>query len=380
MADLLNLPTFIAEDGNEILTAWQSAYSALVGRQLLPAQTESIMIQMGAYRETVMRSDFNAGGRKMLLDFSTAPLLDFLVALVGVTRLPAQFSTTTLEYSMVVGSTGVTIPAGNRIQSTDGKWVFQTNASTFVPSGTLSISIPATCQAAGIGANGYAVGLVNSMLDPLSFVVSAQNATVTGGGSDSESDAALVSRAKLAPAAFSNAGSYQAYKFWALSANPLIVDCAVLGPNDYSGINPGEVYLYPLIVGGVTPSPILDAVNATCSADNRRPINDLVIVVSPEIISYDLVVSMTLYNNTPNANAVTDSASQRLNDYAQARILEMGMDVMIDQIKAICGQDTSSVYTSAVAINGAPTDLIITPIQVAVIGSITVNIIGYTNG
>lgn len=377
--DFFNLPQFISSDSDEILAQCQARYTAIVGKPLLPAQTEAIMIQVIAYREKLMRDAFNAGGRQMLLDFSTAPLLDFIVALVGVTRLPEQRAGCNMTYTLIAGHTGVTIPALHRVQTLDGKAVFQTTVDTFVPAGTYTATVKAFAAVAGVSSNDYAIGAVSSILDPLGFVVSAINSTATAGGSNSESDANLVARAKLAPSAFTNAGSYKAYQFWALTASPLIVDCAVLGPQEDMSILPGEVQLYPLVPGGATPTVILDAVYAACNADKRRPLNDLVTVLSPTGIAYDVVIGLTLYKSA-DFNSVSDDVSQRVNNYCQARLSQMGQDVTISQLVAIAGKDTSSVYNSVVTINGVTADLTITPKQYAKIGTITVNITGYSNG
>lgn len=379
--DFSNLPQFITADAAAIIADMNSYYEGLVGKPLLPAQTEAILIKVFAYREKTMRDDFNDGARQMLVDFSTAPLLDYIVALVGVQRLGSQYAKTTLTFSLVEGHAGVTIPALNRTQSSDGKAVFQTDNDTFVPAGTYTVDVPATATVPGTAANGYAVGLVNSILDPLSFVVSAINSTITDAGSDPESDAQLAARAKLAPAAFSNAGSYQAYKFWALTASPLIQDVAVLGPGDPgSPALPGQVYLYPLIPGEVTGADVLAGVLAACSADLRRPLCDQVFALSPTAIPWNVVINLTLYKSVPNHDATVDDISQRTNDYAQTRKFQMGQDVTIDQLKGIALRDTLSVFKADILINGVAADLVVNGTSYANIGTISINVIAFTNG
>lgn len=377
--DYNTLPQFLSADATEIEASARLYYEGLVGKPLLDAQTEALMIQVLAYREQILRADFNDAARKMLLDFSSGTLLDYIVALVAVKRLGQQYATTTLQFTLAVSHTGSTIPALTRVQSSDGKVSFQTNASSFVPAGTYTIDVPATATEPGVDANGYTVGGINNILDPQPFLLEAQNTTVTEGGADAESDERLVERTKLAPSAYSSAGPYDAYRFWAMTAHPTITDVKVLGPGDYPGILGGQVKLYVLVPGVVTPAPVLTAVENICSADLKRPLCDDVEALSAEKVDYDVVINMTLYRSA-DANATMDSAGQRVNDYCQARKAQMSQDVMIDQLKAIACADIKSVYKAEVLINGVAADLIISPIQYSYIGTITTNVVGLTNG
>jgi phage-related baseplate assembly protein len=368
--DFSTLPEFIPADATEILNQWKAAYTTLVGRPLSPMQTESILIQVMAAREKIVRDDFNAGGRTQLIDFSTAPMLDYLCALVRVTRLAAQFAGTMIGYTIITGHTGVTIPAGTRVRSGDGKATFATNITTFVPAGTYTTTIPAMCQQAGAVGNGYGIGAVNVIVDPLAFVISASNSEITAGGADAESDTQLAARAKEAPDAYSNAGSVGAYKFFAKSANPAIVDVAVVGAPTYPA---GEVHLFPLVVGGgTTPSPILAAVLAACNPDTVRPLCDLVFTASPSAVAYNISVDLTTYDWAVDGDVIAN-VGQLLNDYAQGLLAGLALDVIVAKITSISMQ--SGVYDVAVILPTA--DITLNPWEYAQIGTITVNVIGH---
>ena len=57
----------------------------------------------------------------------------------------------------------------------------------------MTVELSVLADVAGKVGNGYAVGTINKILDPLAFVSTVENIDVTGGGSDVESDAQPVS-------------------------------------------------------------------------------------------------------------------------------------------------------------------------------------------
>ena len=235
-------------------------YEELTGKTLQPAQPERLLLNGYAYRELLLRQGVQSAAVQNLVDFSDAPVLDYLGALLGVTRLAAAPAEASLTFTLVSGHGAVTIPVGTRVSSTDGKAVFRTKQDVNVAVGINTASVEADCDAPGVIGNGYAIGQISTILDPQAFLVSATNPAVTAGGADEETDANLRERIKLAPASFSNAGSRGAYTYWAKSANANIIDVAITQPV------PGTVNIYPLMAdGAVTPDAVLDSVEEILS-------------------------------------------------------------------------------------------------------------------
>ncbi len=125
-----------------------------------------------------------------------------------------------------------------------------------------------------------------------------------------ESDADLRRRTQLAPEGATAAGSRQAYRFYALSADPDVADVEIQSPS------PGEVAVYVLSrSGNGTPSEdVLGAVLAALSAEDVRPINDYVIVRPVDLVLF--TVSATLYVQPgPALSVVADAAQEALQAY-----------------------------------------------------------------
>lgn len=320
-------PIFFDTDESAIIAETVADYESRTGKKLSPAQVEQLLINTWAYREKMLRIAGNEAAKQNFLAFARYPMLDYLGDLLGVERLPESQAECTLVFTLVAGHDDLLLPEGIRVQSTDGKVVFATLSSVNVLAADETVSVIAECTTAGALGNNYKVGDISILLDPQAFVSTVQNSDITSGGSDQESDDNLRERIRLAPSSFSTAGPDDAYKYFAKSAHPAIIDVEI------GSVNPGDVNIYPLLAGGVAPSTeIIDAVLAACNPEKRRPLNDHVTVDAPEKIDYSISVSLTLLKDAIE-QSVIDQVTSNLNTYADKRKNRLGIDVIINQIK-----------------------------------------------
>lgn len=369
-------PDFIERDVNQIVTEMVADYEQRTGRTLQPAQVERLLINAFAYREALIRNKIQYAALQNLVEYSNAPVLDELGRLVGVTRLAASAASVELKVTLVEGHAGVTIPAGMRVATVDNLAVFAVANDTIVAPGVSVVLVVANSTTTGSSANNYAVGTVTQILDPLAFVSLVTNITVSGGGAAIESDEALRVRIKLAPSTFSNAGSRGAYEYFALSASPSIIDVSVLGPNDTPASQPGEVNIYPLMEDGSVTSPtVLYAVYAACNDEKVRPLTDQVNVSSPTRTDYDVSVDVTVFTDADPTTVQAD-IDAKLNAFVLEKRQALGQDVKISQIIAQAVID--GVYDVSVVLPAA--DIIVNNTEFAYCNSVSVNIIGSTNG
>lgn len=365
-------PTFIDTDVDAIIARLKTSYQNETGRALEPAQAETLLINMVAYEVKLIREQLQAAAEQMLVNFANAPALDFLAELVGVTRLPASGASTTLQFTVAAAHPGVLIPAGTRVVTADGQVIFRTVSDLTIPGGSTTGSVSAAATTTGTGGNGYAIGEVSNILDPLPFLTGASNTDVTASGTNAESDEALRARVKLAPSSFSVAGPVNAYRYFTLEVSPTIIDVSVLSNT------PGTVQVYPLVEGAiVTPAPIINAVLAALSAEDVRPLTDTVTVLSPTLVPYDIEVEITTYTNADEALVVA-AATEALTAYAAARQSVIGQDVKRSQITALTVGSTGSVFD--VSVVAPATDVVVDDTEVAVIGTITITVTGQSDG
>lgn len=364
-----NIPTFVERDPAVIMAESKAKLEELLGRELQPAQVEQLILNFVVFRETLLVNRFNAGMRQMLYQFSTAPILDYIAGLVAVERLPAASAGCTVRFTLVAGHGSVLIPEGTRVSSSDGLAIFRTIDDAIIAPATMTVELSVLADVAGKVGNGYAVGTINKILDPLAFVSTVENIDVTGGGSDVESDAQLRERIKLAPSQYSSAGSRSSYKFYAKSANAMITDVSVSSPV------PGSVLIVPLTNEEEMPAQVITDVYNVCNAENVRPLTDTVIVSAPEREDYALMVDVVLYDG---ADAATERASitSALEDFAKEKRAKLGLDIIRSHIAQACR--LSSVYDVTVVAPAA--NLIISDEQFPNCTGITVNVTGFSRG
>src|SRR5579862_2472425 len=128
-AGILSLPppVFVNDadglDPNLILADMIAEFEAASGRTLQPAQVERLLINLYAYRESLVRNAIQYAAEQNLLAFAAFPMLDYLGQLLGVTRLSAQPATVTLEFTLAnVLTVEYVIAAGTQVGTSDGQF------------------------------------------------------------------------------------------------------------------------------------------------------------------------------------------------------------------------------------------------------------------
>lgn len=329
-------PAFINDaDGlnpNLILSDMIAAFQAAAGRTLQPAQVERLLINLYAYRESLVRDAIQFAGEQTLLAFAVFPMIDYLGQLLGVTRLGAQGAVTTLQFTLQNAFTlPYTIAAGTQAGTSDGQFIFSSSADLIIPAGVTSGTVSAVCTTPGAGANGYLPGQINVLLSPNVLITAVTNTETSGGGSAPETDDHLRARIQAAPNQFSVAGPSGAYRFFALGADPSIIDVEVISPS------PGTVNIYVLtgpITAQPTPSPnsagvansaLLATVQEALSADNVRPLTDTVSVLAVEEVDYQIAGKVTLF-----ADAEPITTMDAVNAAAQSLAVNLASRIQRD--------------------------------------------------
>lgn len=346
------LPTekisFVDTNPDTVVASLIGYYEGLTGKKLQPAQVERLQFNSVAYRLSLLLNQINETANQCLVEFAIGPALEALAILVGVTRLPASSAQCIIRFELVDGHSALTIDSGIRVQSLDGQAVFTTIESLSVAATDTFVVVKCECTKTGIVGNGYVPTKVNIILDPRPYVTSAINIDITNGGADDENDTELRERILLAPSAFSVAGPKGAYKYWAKTAHPSIVDVAVsIGHNSSGVIIPGQVDIFPLLMNNATPSTeIINTIYAICNDDKIRPLSDTVVVKLPTQLNYTLAVNLiTLTNAIPSA--IITAVTAKLIAYRDARKNKMGIDVGITQIIGVC-MSVPGVYSVAI--------------------------------
>lgn len=314
----------------------------------------------------------NDACRQKMLRYARGSVLDALGENRDTERLAPTSATTVLRFGVNETQAGnIIIPAGIRVTG-DFVHYFLTDATVVLSAGTLYVDVTATAENGGSEYNDIAPGELANIVDvsevPLIDYVS--NIEITEGGGDFEGDEAYRERIREAENRLSTAGPKKAYRYWALSANPLVSDAVVLsetetvsrtltayeghafqgGANlipeslvvylldgsaaiegtDYTATYEdelltlalsgalaeaeevrieitrnmyGRVKIVPICAGGELPDEnVLADVLAACSADEVKPLTDMVIVEAPTVANYD--IELTYYTTKVNESDV----------------------------------------------------------------------------
>lgn len=147
-----------------------------------------------------------------------------------------------------------------------------------------------------------------------------------------ESNASLRCRIQLAPESYTSCGTFEAYRFHALSAAAGIADAAVLRPE------PGVVRVVLLASDGdgAPSTELLQAARDYLGARDRRSVNDSVDVVPASIRRFDVHARLIMYPG-PSAGPVLEAARAAVLAYASS-IHRLGYDATLSGLYAALHQ------------------------------------------
>jgi uncharacterized phage protein gp47/JayE len=190
-APLINLTLFDVDEQTLVDNAKAAIQTQIPTWQPIEGNTEVVLIEASALLVATTMFTINQLGRSVL---------DNLVALQGVTRLPPAQAVGTVQVTCIASNIGtVTLPTGStfRIYNVDGSSVdlVTTAAATVTPLDDSAVTFPAQVIApAGVYPNLIPAGTDAVLVDVLTWVDSAVTGVLTG-GADTEGDDAFYLRA-----------------------------------------------------------------------------------------------------------------------------------------------------------------------------------------
>ena len=364
-------PVFVGTSAQDVTNDAIVEYQTASGKILYPAQVERLIINLIAYRETLLRLAIQDAAEQNLVMYARYPMLDHLGLLVDTTRLQALPSLTTLQFNLLSPQLqNVLIPSGTQVGTTDGNYIFTTTQDLTISAGLTSGQISAQATVECSTANGYQIGDISVLINSIPYVTSVTNTTVSAGGADIEPDDRLRERIIESPEHFSVAGPVGAYHYWAMTANQNIIDASVISPS------PGVVNVYPLMNTGIPSTDVINSVLAVLSSDSVRPLTDLVQVLPPTEVNFQINASVTLFS-IADSETVQTEVNTALSSYASVMSSQLGKDIVVSQIIGVI-MGVSGVYD--VTLISPMTDVVLSNSQWANCTGITVNIVGTTNG
>lgn len=369
MSKLDNLAdiVFVDADADEVESYVIGRYEAITGRTLAKGDPVRLFLLTIAALIVLLLNKINETGKQNLLRYATGDNLDHLGALVGVERIQAKAAVTTMRVKLSTQlQTATIIPAGTRFTAGDNVF-FALDAPLVIEAGTTIADGSATCLAKGELGNGYVVGQLKTLVDPVPYVDSVVNVTTSEGGAEIQSDDSYREDIRLAPENFSTAGPEGAYIYHAKRASSKITDVTVWSPEA------GKVEVRPLLAGGELPGDeMLQQVKTTLDDKKVRPLTDNISVLAPEQVTYNL--SLTYYiasDNKAQATAIQNAVNAAVDDYVLWQKSKLGRDINPSELIV----RVMAAGAKRVAVT-APVFTATTDMQVAVCGTKTVTLGG----
>ncbi|MFJ7407114.1 MULTISPECIES: baseplate J/gp47 family protein [unclassified Lysinibacillus] len=299
------------------------------GLTLQRADPRLKFIQAFAAFVSIERNKLEHGLRQNRLSYAEDDILDHMGVEMSTERLPAKYAKTTMAFVLEEDRVDVLpISSGTRYQV--GDVYFVTDENHVIPTGTHLFSVEATCSEPGEIGNGFLVGEISTLVEPLPYVKSVQNTTITSGGADEETDDAYAERIRLAPESFSVAGPEGAYIYWTKAASQNIIDVKVKSPV------PGEVAIYILMANGRLPSEEdLALVESKLMDEQTRPLTDKVSINAPSIVNYSVAVEYWIANKSSTVSTIIEKqVNQAFDAYLEWQRSKLGRDVDFSELIA----------------------------------------------
>lgn len=330
---------FLETDSAEIHNSILDFVMDEVDEPLYPGDERRMFMEAVILVLVQVYNNMNDTAKQKMLQYARGYVLDALGEQKNTKRLEASPASDTFRFTLSAAqSVNTIIPEGTRI-TPDGEIYFATTAAAVLQAGSLYVDVHAECMTAGEEYNGLPAGSVNVLVDLIPYVAAVENLNGTSGGDDGEpypwedggaGDERYRERIQLASGSYSVAATESSIRYFALSADPDIIDVSVDSPEG------NQINIYPLMKGGAVPTEDdLKKIQAVFD-DDVRLMTDVITVKAPTQKTYDITLKYycTLDNEAQAAETV-EAAGGALDLYKEWQCGALGRDINPDYLKKL---------------------------------------------
>lgn len=336
MADELNIITTDAE------TIYKNTIGNLeieLNEPLYPGDERRLFAEAQNSFLTSYQNTANVQFKQRFMQYAEGEVLDAHGESEGCPRLIKQKAKAMQRFSLFAPQNmNVVIPIGTKVTA-DGDKYFETVEVAVIEAGNLYVDTQVEAVQGGSEYNGYAVGLINLLVDQVPYVANVSNLEITSGGDNGEpypdedggaGDESYRDRIRLVQSSKSTAGAESTYEFYAKSADASIADVKVTSPA------PCEINILVLCKDGKIPDDeLLAKVEKATTAKEVRPLGDRVTVSGVEPVSYD--IEFVYYTTVEEESAVVEAIEGEngaIQKYVSWQSEKIGRAINPDRLRA----------------------------------------------
>ena len=302
---------YIGDTPAQILSRFTDYYYSQSGETIRIGSEEYAFASACAYVLSVYLNACDDAALNRYIDTARGGYLDLIAATYGIAERPQGTRASAYFKITSAGTFPIIMPAGSIRAQASGGEVFG-NIWDVKLSGSVSYAT-LYAEARGAQCNGIAPGVWDILAgDPPISELKTTYASAGGVDAMAGDDEAFRAWLKNEIRSFAGAGTAKAYEARAMNADPRVLDAYALRQDD-EGYIPGKVQLFIAAdtSDGPDVSTILDAVEHSVTADDFRPIGDLVEVDLAEVEDHDAgVVVRTVYE--PRFYALAEARNDRI--------------------------------------------------------------------
>ena len=320
---------FIPTDSETITAEITQMYEQLTGRTLLPSDPDKLFIQWISGVIIQLRILINYSANQNIPSRASGENLDVLGQMIyNVARPQAKPAECAMRFKISEPQeTAIPIPKGTRVTDASGSLIWSTVEDTAVEIGAVFAEVCAVCETSGAVGNGYAPGQINMLVDvdDIPFYSSCTNIETSHSGMEQATDAEYYELMRSGLEAYSTAGPKGAYEYHAKSVSTSIADVCAINPID----KPGYVNIFAIMSNGtIADSGTKKAIYDACNDDKVRPLTDIVEVLDPEIVNFD--IELTFYVDRSTTKSISDisaAINSAVEEYISWQCSKIGRDI-----------------------------------------------------
>jgi phage-related baseplate assembly protein len=303
-------PDFVTADAQGLLDKAKAHFEAHTGRTLSPSQVEMYLLETIAYMLSVRGAEEQLALENGFVAYAGIDGLEWHGVERNMPRLEAASATTVLRFSTETPAVNrIRIPQGTRVSDNGAQVQFLTLEAAYIETDQTQVDIKSEATETGIFANGFPIGSIAAIVDPVPGIFAATNLTATGAGAELEDIARYRERLPLAFEGIGDGLSRERYVSDVFSWNVRCIAVEVLRPQ------PGYVDLWPLMDTGAPNAEERASLLAVFEGSNTHQ-GDFIQVQTPSAHDFEFTLALTVTD--PDAAPIAQAEVQTvLDDWSQ---------------------------------------------------------------